>query len=81
MSDLINEDNNSFYNKILVICDRNDEKAKKIYNRIKDDIKKCSELFSKIEKVKEFYIFFLKSTKKTIIELIEKSLEELKKKI
>jgi len=79
MSDLINEDS-PFYNKILVICDKNEEKAKKIYDKIKNDLKKCNDLFSKIEKIKDFYSFFFKSSKKAIIDSIEKELEDLKKK-
>ena len=79
MSDLINE-YLSFYNKILIIFDRNEEKAKKIYIKIKDDLKKCKNLFSKIEKIKDFYNFFLKSTKKAIIDSIENKLDELKEK-
>ena len=80
MTDLINEDN-SFYNKkILLICDRNEQKSQNIYNKIKNDLENCNKLFLKFKKIKDFYITFFQNTKKTIIESIEKELEKQKQK-
>ena len=80
MTDLINDDN-SFYNKkILLICDRNEQKAQNIYNKIKNDLENCNKLFLKFKKIKDFYITFFQNTKKTIIDSIEKELEKHKQK-
>jgi len=79
MTDLIN-DNNSFYNKILLICDRNEQKAQNIYNKIKSDLKNCNNLFLKIKKIKDFYNTFFQNTKKDIIDSIEKAIEKHKLK-
>jgi len=77
MNDLINNDN-SFYNKILLICDRNEQKAQSIYNKIKNDLENCNKLFLKIKKIKDFYNSFFQNTKKAIIDSIEKALEKHK---
>jgi len=79
INNLIDYDN-SFYNRILIIYDKDEQKAKIIYEKIKNDLHSCNKLFSKFEKIKDFYNTFLKSTKRTIINSIKKSLNKLKQK-
>ena len=79
MNNLIDNDN-SFYKKILIIYDKDEQKAKTIYEKIKNDLQSCHNLFFKFEKIKNFYITFLKNTKQTIIDLIKQTLNQLKQK-
>ena len=70
----------TFYKKILIIYDKDEQKTKKIYDKIKNDLQSCNKLFLKFEKIKDFYNTFLKNTKQTIIDSIKQTLKQLKKK-
>ena len=78
MNNLIDYD--TFYKKILIIYDKDEQKSKNIYDKIKNDLQSCNKLFLKFEKIKDFYNTFLKNTKQTIINSIKKALNQLKQK-
>ena len=69
-----------FYKKILVIYDRDEQKAKNIYDKIKNDLQSCNKLFLKFKKIKDFYNTFLENTKETIINEINQALNQLSQK-
>ena len=74
---LIDEDN-LFYNKILVIYDNDKKKSINIYNKIKDNLMICKKKFERFERIEDFYNSFLKNTKQRIINIIRKRLSDLK---
>ena len=78
MNNLIDYD--TFYKKILIIYDKDEQKSKNIYDKIKNDLQSCNKLFLKFEKIKDFYNTFLKNTKLTIINSIKQALNQLKQK-
>ena len=76
---LVDEDN-LFYNKILVIYDGNEKESKKVYNKIKKDLDKCKKILEIFEKIEDYYNTFLRGTKKELIKIINNKLKELKQK-
>ena len=79
LDNLIDEEN-SFYKKILLITDLNEEEAKNLYNLIKESLKKCKDKFNIFEKIIDFYTTFYKDTKRDIINEIKESIKNHKQK-
>ena len=78
--DIINgliDDTNDFYNKVLVIA--NDD-SKNIYNKLKKNLKICTEKFSQLEVIEDFYNSFYSLSKREIINLINHTLKNYKQK-
>ena len=80
LMDKNDDKNDSFYKKILVITDGNEEAAKKIYNNIENNLNTCKSKFGKYEAIEEFYNTFYGTLKKDIINLIKDKLNEYKQK-
>ncbi len=72
------DESNLFYQKIFVIYDENENEAKKIYNKIKKNLKICKKKFENYEKIEDFYSTFYNSSKNKIIRLIKERLNDLK---
>jgi len=75
--DLIDEDE-TLYEKILLVMDENE--AKTIYSKLKDDIKICKEKIVNIENILDYYSTFYKISKEEIIKTIKIKLPELQEK-
>ena len=74
------DENDSFYQKIFVIWDQNENQSKNIYNKIKENLNFCKQKFDKFELIEDFYTTFYNGSKSNIIKLIKKKLNELKQK-
>ena len=85
INNLIDE-NNTFYNKILVIVEdplqkkNNEKEAKSIYNNLKESLEKCKKKFDQLELIEEYYNTFYSFSKKDTINLINQKLNNYKKK-
>ena len=77
LSNLI-ADNDSFYKKIFVIFDEEEKTAKQIHNNIKETIKKCIKKFEIFETILDYLNTFYSNTKKDLINIIKRSLNQLK---
>ena len=64
------DENDSFYKKILVIID-NENKAKEIYENFKKNIQKCDRLLKYKSKIENYYLYFFKSSKSDLINLMQ----------
>ena len=73
------EEEENFYNKILVIT-QNENEAKKFFQKFKDNIVICTQKLNELSVINDFYTSFYSSTQEDIIKLIKKKLAELKKK-
>ena len=78
VSNLIDEDE-TFYEKILLVTD-NENEAKTIYSKLKDDIKICKEKIVNIENILYYYSTFYPISKEEIIKIIKIKLSELQEK-
>ena len=78
VSNLIDEDE-TFYEKILLVID-NENEAKTIYSKLKDDIKICKEKIVNIENILYYYSTFYPISKEEIIKIIKIKLSELQEK-
>jgi len=67
-----------FYKKIIVIIE-NETESKKLYNKFKENMKICNELFDELETIKDYYTSFFSMTKENAINLIKKEITKLKK--
>ena len=74
------DENDSFYQKILVISDQNENQSKNIYNKMKENLNFCKQKFDKFELIEDFYTTFYNGSKSNIIKLIKEKLNELKQK-
>ena len=79
IDNLIDEDN-SLYNKILIINNYNKENADKLYNKIKTYLKICKYKFNIFEKIIEFYQTFYKETKRGLYTEIKLKIKNYKEK-
>ena len=70
-------DENSFYKKIFVVFDEDEQKAKEIFGKIKESIKECLKIFEIFEIILDYYNTFYCNTKKELIN-IKNSLNNLK---
>ena len=77
LSNLIT-DEDSFYKKLFVIFDEEEEKAKKIFADIKEAIQKCVKKFEVFEIMLDYYNTFFNNSKKELINIIKNSLNKLK---
>ena len=71
-------DDNSFYNKIFVIYDEDEQKAKDIFEKIKTAIKECLKKFEIFEIIMDYFNTFYNNSKKELINIIKNSLIYLK---
>ena len=76
INNLIDEDN-AFYNKVLVVCEK---KGPEIYNELKENLKLCTEKFKELEIIEEYYSTFYSDSKKNIIDMINQKIKEYKQK-
>ena len=78
--DVINNliDDNIFYQKIVVILDK--DSAKNIYNKLKENFQICQKKFEELEIIEDYYTTFFSYSKREIILLIKQKLEEFKQK-
>ena len=74
------DENNSFYERILVIFDRNEDDAKKIYEKIKENLNICKNKFDKFEQIEDFYNTFYNNSKRDVINMIKNKLKIYKQK-
>ena len=72
------DDDNIFYNKILVIFDNDIENSTNVYNMLKENLNKCKNKLNIFEKIEDYYNTFFKISKKDIIEQIKINLEKEK---
>ena len=77
MNNLIDEDN-LFYNKILVIFDNDKDNSIKIYEMLKENLEKCKNKFKQFETIEDYYNTFYKKSKADIINEIKSKLEILR---
>ena len=80
INNLIDDDNLFYNNKILVIFDKDKQKALNVYNKIKENLHNCKVKFAIFETIEEYYNTFFKTTKERIINIINRKLYELKQK-
>ena len=73
------DDDNSFYTKVLVLTDFNNEYSKILYNKIKELLRICKDKFHIFEKIIDFYSTFYKDTKRTLINEIKENINIYKK--
>ena len=71
-------DNEALYNKIFVIFDEEEKKAKEVHQNVKEKLKECSKKFEVFEAILDFLNTFYSNTKKELISLIKQSLNNLK---
>ena len=79
--DIINnliDENNSLYKKIFVVFNEEEDYSKKIYENIKENIKKCVQKFEILEKIIDYLNTFYTTTKKRLVNLIKRTLNNLK---
>jgi len=76
VSNLIIDD--SFYNKVFVVFDFEEDKAKVIYDKIKQAIQECSKKIEIFEIILDYLNTFYSNKRKEIINLIKNSLNKLK---
>ena len=79
INDIFDEER-TFYNRLLLICDKGEEQINKINDKLMDVIKICRTKISTFEKIEEYYNTFYSVTKKKVIELLRIKIFELKKK-
>ena len=77
INNLIDEDN-IFFNKILVIFDNDKNTTEEVYNRLKNNVNLCQEKLRKYELIEDYYSSFYKTTKRNIIEQIKLCLDKLR---
>ena len=71
-------DDEIFFEKMLVIFDNKRHKTSIIYNLIKENLNKASNILINLEKIEDYYNTFYKLSKKYIINLIKLSLHNAK---
>ena len=74
VKDLLEDD--IFYKKIIVIIEDETE-SKELYNKFKENMQICNELFDELETIKDYYITFFSMTKENEINLIKKKITQL----
>ena len=79
INNLMSDENDSFFKKILIIT-QNKEEADKIYSKFKENMNSCNKIFEELRIVEEFYTTFYSVTKEDKIDLIKKKVIELKNK-
>ena len=77
ISNLIDE-NDSFYQKIFVVFDEEEDRARKVYDNIKENMKICETKFQQFEIIMDYFNTFYSNSKKKLINLIKDSLNKLK---
>ena len=77
MNNLIDEED-LFYNKILVIFDNNEENSINIFNQLKNNFNICREKLLKFIIIEDYYFTFFKNSKKEIIEEIKNNLNNIR---
>ena len=77
MNNLIDEQD-LFYDKILVIFDNDEEISKNINKQLKDNFNICRKKLSKFTTIEDYYITFYKNSKKEIIEAIKNNLNKIR---
>ena len=76
VNNLIEDD--ILYKKIMVIIEDKNQ-SDKIYNKFKENMNICNQLFDQLETIKDYYITFFNMTKEKAIKLIKQKLAQLKK--
>ena len=71
-------DKNNFYNKILVITDKNEKESKEIYNKLKEYLEKAKKKIAIFQDIENYYNTFYPNSKKDIINEIKKQLYSIK---
>lgn len=72
--------NNLFYQRILILVNRNENSGKKIFDKIKEDLINCINKVNKFELIENYYKTFLENEKKDIIPILEEKLKEFQRK-
>ena len=78
--DIVNNliSDNSFYKKVFVVFDEEEETAKKNYEKIKEAIQKCIKKFEIFEIILDYFNTFYSNKNKELINIIKNTLNKLK---
>ena len=76
--DNLMDEEKSFFDKILILADFNEDNAKKLFKKIKENLRKCKDKFNIFENIADFYSVFYKNSKMNIIKEIKENLKNHK---
>jgi hypothetical protein len=74
------DEENSFYPRLILLCEKGEEQANPLNEKIKNALQICREKIKVFEKMDEFYSTFYNDTKKDIIDLLRATIFELRQK-
>ena len=74
------DEDNSFYQRIFLICGKGEEQAINLNDKLKGALQICRTKLSLFEKIEEYYNTFFSETKKEVITLLRTTIYELRKK-
>ena len=72
------DEENSFYPRLILLCEKGEEQAKPLNEKIKNALQICRAKIAVFEEMDEFYSTFYNDTKKHIIDLLRATIFELK---